>query len=119
MLNLKKCRKSDIIKASNFFWRCHMRRLTAWGIWSLVWVCINKVMITAGMIGYKSIWTIIIDCAVSCFAAWFLLRHNVLLFIALVFLIASCILNFSMVSVLSFAMAILLLVLTQKTRVDR
>ena len=96
-----------------------MRRLTAWGIWSFVWVCMNKVMITASMIGYKSVWSIIIDCAISCFAAWFLLRHNVLLFIVLVFLVASCIMNFSIVSILSLGMAILLLVLTQKTRADR
>lgn len=96
-----------------------MRRLTAWGIWSLVWTCMNKVLITAGMIGYKSIWVLLVDCAVSCFAAWFLLRHNVLMFIALVFLIANCLLNFSMVSMLSFGMAILLLVITNKTKADR
>lgn len=92
-----------------------MRKLKVWLIWSIVFVLGFKAMEGLGILVPRSIWSRMLECIVCCFAAWIVTKFKGWRILVIIYLIISLILNFNIVGVYSFIMAITLMVVTSKT----
>lgn len=92
-----------------------MRKLKVWLIWSIVFVLGFKAMEGLGILVPKSIGSRMLECIVCCFAAWIVTKFKGWRILVIIYLIISLILNFNIVGVYSFIMAITLMVVTSKT----
>lgn len=88
-----------------------MRKLF-WLSWSIVWVAVMKIMAIAQLVPPNGLGWMILDCVVSCFAAWIFSKNKLLRIIAVIYMTVKLIMNFNIVGITCYALSMLLLIAT-------